>query len=114
MRFFKVITFNLGLLEKLLAAQEGLCSAECVTSRSRTCQQYIAVQSVLSQLADSNAILRVTAYFQTAAILYVYFHSSYFSSNVTGYPESITLQFLLASNKATNVITNVILYRKQT
>lgn len=29
---------------------------------------------MLSQLAYSNAILRVTAYFQTAAILYAYFH----------------------------------------
>jgi hypothetical protein len=109
MWFFKVITFNFRLLEKLLAAQEGVCSAEFVTSRSRTCQQYIAVQCMLSQLAYSNAILKVTAYFQTAVILYAYFRSIHFSSNATGYPESIPLHFLLASNKATNVI----FYRKQ-
>jgi len=75
-----------------------------------TNQQNIAVQCMRSQLAYSNAILRVTAYFQTAAILYAYFHSIHFSSNATDYPESIPLHLLLAINKATNVI----FYRKQT
>jgi len=57
-------------------------------------------------LGLSNAILRIKAYLQTAAILSAYFNTIHFSSNATGDPENI----LLASNK----VTNVIFYRKQT